>query len=215
MNDGSRYVVGYLAFLPDTSAEIADTPIDNNFQIVEHGFKDRIQHREESRRRRIDQATEEARKGEIEWVKSGGILRDKTGRRDFARTEKLRRELELQQKARTMEENCKAYEDRWITLSSSSEPLHFSDIPWPVETISPRLADLNSHSISRFVLNFLRIKDPDVTTRISIRQLMLRFHPDKTVALFSRVIDEDIADVKEGARVVFSVLKKLQENERV
>jgi hypothetical protein len=212
MDNATEYVIGYLAFLPDPANGNVEQSKDHNFQIVEHGFNKRIHEREESHQRRINQAIEEARKGEIEWVKSGGILRDETGKRDYARTNRVRSELELEQRQRTTEDNRKAYEDRWA-VSFSSDPLRFSDIPWPVEILCPRLEDLTSHSISQFVLNFLHVRDPDVITRTSIRQLMLRFHPDKTVALFSRLVDEDIADVKEGARVVFSVLKKLQEQD--
>jgi hypothetical protein len=55
----------------------------------------------------------EALRGDIEWVRSGGVLRDSNGRRDFARTERIRERIDEQERERKALAVWTEYEDRW------------------------------------------------------------------------------------------------------
>ncbi|PFH45835.1 hypothetical protein AMATHDRAFT_71013 [Amanita thiersii Skay4041] len=61
----------------------------------------------------------EARRGEDAWVASGGFLYDKRGNIDYARTNKVRAELELRAKERKIMQRWEEYEDAWLRLGHS------------------------------------------------------------------------------------------------
>ena len=70
---------------------------------------------------------------------------------------------------------------------------------------------LTAGAVREFVLAPLRGKDTTPSKRRDrIRQLLLRYHPDKTAFLLSRVAEEEKDRVREGINNVFMSLKSLQ-----
>ena len=199
--------------------------------LVEHANRAEI-HR---RQKRVESETSEALKGDIEWVRSGGILRDTNGRRDFARTKLIRDQLEEQERERKALTAWTEYEDRWRASlvighsgdgrrrgknsSSSSSDLEghreqgigFGDVAWPVAKSPENPDGLTVGAIREFVFTPLRGKNITPSKRKDrIRQLLLRYHPDKTAFLLSRVAEEEKDRVREGINNVFMSLKSLQ-----
>lgn len=214
--ENSSYIVGYLAFARTDARvdhnNVHQLELDNQPElgIVEHHCKERIHQREQSRKKRVELEDEEAMKGEIEWVKSGGTLRDKAGKRDFVRTTMIRKELDAQEREKTALERWTAYETRWNALLASPGPLSFTSIPWPVQHQARSLHDIIPGKISEFVAATLHTRQLNTTRKDRIRHLILRFHPDKSLNILSRVADEDMEDVKGGFYATFMALKGLQ-----
>ncbi|EGO03329.1 hypothetical protein SERLA73DRAFT_101406 [Serpula lacrymans var. lacrymans S7.3] len=169
---------------------------------------------EEARRRRREKAKEVADAGEMEWVRSGGVLRDAFGRRDWVRTEGIRKEIKLQEQEKRVMEKWEAYERRWRLLLTSNDPLGFSDIPWPLHTPPSAAKGLAITPISEFVFESLSVRANVVTRRERIRNSLLRWHPDKLAGVVSRVKCDDMEGVVEGINAVAHCLKTLQDTER-
>jgi hypothetical protein len=220
--DELRYMTGYLAFLHPPAINpnvVRCTPQVNNAtsgqqQVIEHPMKDDIHQREQMRQKRAQSEHEEAVKGDIDWVKSGGILRDRTGKRDFERTNIIRKELELQELEIKVLERWNAYEHRWNMILASRGPLTFSAIPWPVADLPAHVSDLTIRSIAHFVIAPLRVAGSTVARRHRIRQLILRYHPDKVSSVISRTVNDDKVAVEEGVIVVLTCLKYLHDEEK-
>ena len=197
---------------------------DPTLPLVEHANRVEI-HR---RKKRVESETSEALKGDIEWVRSGGILRDTNGRRDFARTKRIRDQLDEQERERKAFVAWAEYEDRWrasllvsrrckASLTSDLEDLGddqgtgFRDVAWPVAKRPEDPEELTVDAVKEFVLAPLRGKDIAPSKRKDrARQLLLRYHPDKSAFLLSRVAEEEKDRVREGIRNVFMSLKVLQ-----
>ena len=188
--------------------------------LVEHVNRAEI-HR---RQKRVELETSEALKGDIEWVRSGGVLRDSNGRRDFARTKRIRDQLDEQELERKALAAWTEYEDRWRAsllvghsrnrisdLEDQDQGIGFCDVAWPVAKRPESPAGLTVGAVREFVLAPLRGKDITPSKRKDrIRQLILRYHPDKTAFLLSRVAEEEKDRVREGINNVFMSLKSLQ-----
>ena len=195
--------------------------------VVEHAHRAEI-HR---RQKRVESETSEALKGDIEWVRSGGVLRDSNGRRDFTRTKRIRDQLDEQERERKVLAAWAEYEDRWRASVVTShgrrkDPsldvdmmegldrdrgIGFKDIAWPVAKPPESPDGLTIGAVKEFVLAPLRGKDITPSKRKDrIRQLLLRYHPDKTAFLLSRVAEEEKDQVLEGINNVFMSLKSLQ-----
>ena len=189
--------------------------------LVEHINRAEI-HR---RQKRVELESSEALKGDIEWVRSGGVLRDTDGRRDFVRTNRIRDQLDEQDRERKALTAWMEYEDRWrgglvIRRNNSSDPelegcrdrgIGFTDVAWPVAKRPESPDGLTVGAVREFVLAPLRRKDVTSSKRKDrVRQLLLRYHPDKTGFLLSRVAEEERDLVLEGIHNVFMSLKLLQ-----
>jgi len=192
--------------------------------LVEHANRAEI-HR---RQKRVESETSEALKGDIEWVRSGGVLRDSTGRRDFARTKRIRDQLDEQERERKVLATWTEYEDRWrtsfVTSGRHKDPsldvagwdwdqgIGFRDVAWPVAKPPESPDELTIAAVQDFVLAPLWGKDvTPLKRKVRIRQLLLRYHPDKTASLLSRVAEEEKDRVREGINNVFMSLKSVQE----
>ena len=186
--------------------------------LVEHANRTEI-HR---RQKRVELETSEALKGDIEWVRSGGVLRDTNGRRDFVRTKRIRDQLDEQERERKALAAWMDYEDRWRAsllmgrknssdLQDRDRGIGFADVAWPVAKRPESPDGLTMGAVREFVLALLRGKDVTPLKRKDrIRQLLLRYHPDKTAFLLSRVAEEEADRVREGINNVFMSLKSLQ-----
>lgn len=214
--------------LPTTSH--APHKLDNSntspsFPLVEHANRAEI-HR---RQRRVEAEASEALKGDIEWVRSGGILRDSNGRRDFAQTQRIREEIDEREREEEALAAWMEYEDRWRASLSiradhskntssdqaecggGEEGIGFRDIAWPVAKPPEDPEGLIVGAVREFVLAPLRGKDVSPSKkRDRIRRLLLRYHPDKTSFLLSRVAEKEKDRVLEGINNVFMSLKYLQ-----
>lgn len=220
---------GYFAFPPSTSGTSRSYPaFIPQFPNTQETFIDKSApekgdetHTEkpphnEERINRLHKERELIEKSEIEWVRGGGVLRDAQGRRDKARTERIRAELKLQAEEKIKMDRWKEYEERWKALAASDKALAFADIPWPLRTApSSRDTDaLTLPAISEFLFESLSVRTNTVTKRSRIRSSILRWHPDKSSLVVGRVVAEDVDAVREGIHAVFHCLKRLQDDER-
>ena len=139
------------------------------------------------------------------------------------RTKRIRDQLDEQERERKALAAWAEYEDRWRTSlligrnNSSSAPedqdqgIRFRDVAWPVAKRVESPDGLAVGAVREFVLAPLRGKDTTPLKRKDrIRQLLLRYHPDKTAFLLSRVAEEEKDRVCEGINNVFMSLKSLQ-----
>ncbi|KAL0579710.1 hypothetical protein V5O48_002274 [Marasmius crinis-equi] len=177
---------------------------------------------------RISKETAEARRGEEEWVRNGGILRDANGNRDFKRTEELREELRLREVEKGLVERWAKYEARWkelmrkVNLASNDGPITFDDIPWPVSLHEDKekktgakgkqkerkitIEDITTENIEEFILGSLRVRGSTVSRKERIRASLLRWHPDKLTGLLAKVSEDDREMVEDGIGIVVRVL---------
>ncbi|KAF9652717.1 hypothetical protein BDM02DRAFT_3183402 [Thelephora ganbajun] len=205
------------SFNPDNDRSDSANP---TLPIVEHANRAEI-HR---RQRRVESEMSEALKGDIEWVRSGGVLRDTNGRRDFARTKRIRDQLDEQERERKALAAWTEYEDRWraslsisghrknsSNLEDRGQGIGFRSVAWPVAKLPEDPDGLTINAVREFVLAPLRGKDITPSKRKDrIRQLLLRYHPDKATFLLSRVAEEEKDRVREGIKNAFVSLKSLQ-----
>ena len=154
---------------------------------------------------------EQVRLGEMEWIRSGGWLRDAFGRKDKARTERLREEVRLFDAERKALEQWDAYQARWRVLLTSAALVTFTDIPWPVSPSATSVDDLTSDAITDFFLAPLRVRANTVSRKERVRSSILRWHPDKMSGVVARTVEEDLASVRTGINSVFHILRSLQD----
>ncbi|KII84618.1 hypothetical protein PLICRDRAFT_45998 [Plicaturopsis crispa FD-325 SS-3] len=163
---------------------------------------------QEARARHIqrEKEIEIASAGEIEWVRSGGVLRDAQGRRDKVRTAQILAEIRLVEEEQRLTAVWEEHERRWRTLlASHDDVLTFRDIPWPLHPPPSSPADLVPAKITEFLLAPLRVRSCTVSKRDRLRTAMLRWHPDKITPLLSdRVAEDDAGAVRDGINVVFN-----------
>jgi hypothetical protein len=174
-------------------------------------------------RRQRELEAEEARKGEEGWVRSGGVLRDADGNRDWAQTQAIRDELKLRDLEEQILDRWEKYERRWSELmakfkvvQSPKSPvfLRFDDIPWPVKNPEGKpitTEDLTVQRVEEFLLESLTVRSVKTTKKDRVRSSLLRWHPDKLGNLFGQVEPGDVERVEQGVRIVMECLQKLNE----
>lgn len=190
-------------------------------EIKERNWKRYLE--EESRRRRLceEREREQALIGEKHWIRQGGILRDKDGRRDYERTELVRKIVEREDAERRIRERWENYESAWLRLMSRSpskelKTVTFKSIPWPLIIPPTSNADLHDQSkISEFLFESLTLEGNKTTRKERIRASLLRWHPDKLHGVLTRVPEEELEEVKIGVDTVIMALMKIQEAEKV
>lgn len=167
-----------------------------------------------------------AAQSETEWVRVGGTLRDTFGRRDTARTQRIRGEIRKSNALRRARARWETYEERWRALcvicAGTNAPVgsvRFCDVPWPVRESLMDVDGLTTRAVGEFLFESLDVEvDRDNRGRTArkerIRATLVRWHPDKIALLLSRIIPEDTEMVKEGVYRVFYALRTLQDEER-
>jgi hypothetical protein len=224
----TRGAMGYLAFPPNGFSPSQADPVvwDTERQQdddQEHqrrkaeadqkfAWELRLKKEAENRQQRIAREEAEARRGEEEWVRSGGTLRDAEGRRDMAKTQAVRDELKLREIEERLVRRWEEYERQWKELWNDKGAVIFQNIPWPVNVDSREaldLDDLNVEKVEDFLLSGLKVRGNRVTKKDRVRSSLLRWHPDKMTAVLARVIDEDMEAVKQGISVVMLCLQEL------
>jgi hypothetical protein len=219
---------GYFAFPPSSKSRPYPTFIPHSPEIeefVDGGTPGKEQGTsassaeptdDEGHINRLHKERELIEMNEIEWVRGGGVLRDGRGRRDKARTERIRAELKLQEEEKEKMGRWRDYEGRWKVLVTSDKAISFTDVPWPLRT-APSSRDTGAFTlpaISEFLFESLSVRSNTLTKKSRIRSSILRWHPDKSSSIISRVVAEDADAVREGIHAVFHCLKRLQDNER-
>ncbi|KAJ4482337.1 hypothetical protein J3R30DRAFT_3285612 [Lentinula aciculospora] len=212
--------LGYLAF-PTTGSPLASTSTSEETQIShpsplleEQNVKSHsppANPLQEKHRARQEREEAERIRGEEDWVRSGGILRDSEGKRDFARTEKVREEIRLREWEKEVQERWDAYERRWSELQvkerRGDSEISFDDIPWPVHVVE--LADLTRGNVEAFLMDGLKVRGCIVTKKERVRTSFLRWHPDKMTALVSKVTEDDRKNVEDGISAVVRCLQAM------
>lgn len=169
---------------------------------------------EKLHQQRLERERQEIRKAELEWVRSGGVLRDPRGRRDKARTEMYRAEVRRQDEERAILDRWNTYEERWRKLLTSDDLVSWTDIPWPIQDTPTSVEQLTPCAISDFLFAPLKVQGVSGTRKEKLRQALLRWHPDKLALLISRVVDMEDGKVVEGINAVFRSLRVLQDAEK-
>ncbi|OAX40572.1 hypothetical protein K503DRAFT_599589 [Rhizopogon vinicolor AM-OR11-026] len=219
---------GYFAFPPSNtsrpyptsiphSPDLTEEFVDEGAPGKEEGTSSKDLPDDEGHLNRLHKERELIEMNEIEWVRGGGVLRDGRGRRDKARTELIRAELKLQEEEKEKMGRWRDHEERWKALVTSDKAISFTDVPWPLRP-APSCRDTTSTftlpAISAFLFESLSVRSNTVTKKSRIRSSILRWHPDKSSSIISRVVSEDADAVREGIHAVFHCLKRLQDNER-
>ena len=165
--------------------EKARARIQEELRKIDARFEEK---REAERRERLAQSKRRAHEEQI---------REKEKRaRDRAKSDKL------------MVDAWTNYESRWTMLMSSSDPLDFKTIPWPLTKSASGPADLTTEAISTFL--FSQLHSPQLSRKERIRSAQLRWHPDRFRRLMGRVKAEDKAKVEEAVSIVAGCLNDLR-----
>ena len=123
-----------------------------------------------------------------------------------------RREKERIQKDTAEREAWEGYEAAWAKLASnesSSEPLSFEAIPWPLLSTPKGVDDIRPARITMFVLSPQHSRGQ--TTKDRVRAALRRWHPDRFGRILARVKEEDRTRVEEGVGIVARCLNDLLE----
>ncbi|KAJ3996234.1 hypothetical protein F5050DRAFT_1761116 [Lentinula boryana] len=214
------------------SSDTSTVPVEMDSAKEPPRFVDPLQERH---RARLELEEAERIRGEEDWVRSGGVLRDSEGRRDFPRTEKVREEIRLREWEKEAQDRWNEYERRWAELQAKERKgdseITFNDIPWPVYfgergndqtksskpgawgtvAIAPKvkLSDLTRENVEAFLTDGLKVRGCKVTRKERVRTSFLRWHPDKMTALVSKVTEDDRKDVEDGISAVVRCLQDM------
>lgn len=134
--------------------------------------------------------------------------------------ERIRTLMELRERERKERANAeksvalawKDYETRWANLAGSSEPLSFSDIPWPLSAAPAGVDQITPAGISSFLLSPLHSQGQ--TRKDRIRSAQLRWHPDRFQRLMKRVNEGEKGSIEEGAGIIARCLNDLMSREK-
>jgi hypothetical protein len=148
----ASYRTGYFAFPPNGSSnhiEPPPAPFTPSQNASELDFEDSYESPESRSPSPTaspgidDMRASAAAEGEREWVRSGGLLRDASGKIDHARTEATRSEIAAADALAAAKVVWTAYEERWRLLvrdqaQGRTDPLTWEDIPWPSTAATKR-----------------------------------------------------------------------------
>ncbi|KAL5528421.1 hypothetical protein ACEPAF_7557 [Sanghuangporus sanghuang] len=99
------------------------------------------------------------------------------------------------------------YEENWAAISSSSDPLSFSSIPWPTLSRPSDPSSITLQAISAFLLSDTHSNT--LTPRERIKEALRRWHPDRFVRFLRRVPPEGQSMVEEAVGIVARCLNEL------
>ncbi|KAH9896962.1 hypothetical protein C8Q73DRAFT_435743 [Cubamyces lactineus] len=212
--------LGYFAFPPSGSPPPnsgqydvypADMPRSGeNVEQGQHATQCRQADHQEAddtrKRQRLEFEHDLALKSEMEYVRMGFSIRDRFGRVDRVRTERIRAEIHLRDALARLIQQWETYETRWRNLLASNTPVTFADIPWPSPDSPSSVDDIRPESIIQFFLDSLRVPGNTSSESDRLRSALLRWHPDKMSAVLSRTVDLELDSVREGVNIVFRAL---------
>ncbi|KAF8523932.1 hypothetical protein BU17DRAFT_43431, partial [Hysterangium stoloniferum] len=102
------------------------------------------------------------------------------------------------------------YEQQWTTLFSRKD-LTFHSIPWPQYPPPAAVLDINMRNIREFLRVPALAGTSSCLLKTTVRQALLRFHPDKTALLLARVEESQRQAVVEGCTAVARCLNEIKE----
>ena len=138
--------------------------------------------------------------------------RRKTMEDERERRRMMKRQAEMARQEAGERVAWENYESRWNRLAStdtSSEPLSFQMIPWPMITPPRTVEDIRPARVTMFVLSPHHSQGQTIKDRV--RNALRRWHPDRFGRLLARVKDEDKAKVEQGVGIVARCLNELLE----
>ncbi|KAJ8488009.1 hypothetical protein ONZ51_g3814 [Trametes cubensis] len=180
--------------------------VEQEPRTAQRGHTGRQEPVDARKRQRLEKERELALESEIEYVRMGLSIRDRFGRVDKARMERVRAEILLRDTSAKLVKQWETYETRWRNLLASSTPVTFVDIPWPLSNLPSSVDDLCPEAIIQFFLNSLQLPGNTSTEPDRLRSALLRWHPDKMAAVLSRTVDVELDSVREGVNIVFRAL---------
>jgi hypothetical protein len=146
-------------------------------------------------------------------------LAEEAARREEEERRRREREEELarQEAARVLQMQIHAlrdYEDKWAALRSEGlvpqQVLGFGDVPWPVFGTIESMEDITLQRVGEFVFHAQRDSVHAAPQVKSIRQELLRWHPDKFQwQVLDKVRQGDRKAVQEVAEKVARILTQL------
>jgi hypothetical protein len=207
---------GPAAMLPGVDASATSSDASEDRKRAER-HKAYLQYVEETRRARLEREKEQIYLSELDWVRSGGMLRDDKGRTDKVRTEEFRKEIRLQEEEKQILERWNAYETRLRSLPSTADsfPIGWDTIPWPMLPPPTSPSDIEATAIAEFIFATFRVRGAKAIRKERLRTSILRWHPDKFAALLARVEGEDERNtILDGVNAVFRALRQLQDEEK-
>lgn len=191
----------------------------NNYEIEAEKWMRREEEfrREAAERERLKKARdlqEELRRFDARMrgaEKHRGVPEDRYRAHQAAREREDRERIRAE---RALVDAWQKYETQWASLAASSEPLHFTDIPWPVHLPSgpTKPDDITAKEISRFLLSPLHSQNQSRKDRI--RNGQLRWHPDRFQRVMRRVREEDKGMVVDGVGIVARCLNDMMAREK-
>ena len=125
-----------------------------------------------------------------------------------AHEELIREERRARDRAKLVVDAWTSYESRWASLMSSSDPLDFKTIPWPVTKPARGPGDVTPETVATFL--FSQLHSPQLSRKERIRNAQLRWHPDRFRRLMGRVKAGDKAKVEEAVGIVARCLNDLR-----
>ena len=181
-------------------------------RVLDEAWAKRVKEDEERRQKREEREREQALIGEKEWVRSGGILRDENGKRNYERTTEVRKIIEEEDKQKRILARWNDYESAWTSLLSSSERVTFASIPWPLMSKPTSSEDLRDPAkVAEFLFESLKVDGITIKRKDRLRASLLRWHPDKLRGVIARVAEEEVEEVQEGISAVARGLVLLQD----
>jgi len=191
----------------------------NNYEIEAEKWMRREEEfrREAAERERLKKARdlqEEVRRFEARMrgaEKHRGVPDDRYRAHQAAREREDRERIRAE---RTLVDAWQKYETQWASLAASSEPLRFTDIPWPVHLPSGpnKPEDITTKEITRFLLSTSHSQNQSRKDRI--RNGQLRWHPDRFQRVMRRVNEEDKGMVVDGVGIVARCLNDMMAREK-
>ncbi|KAH8097064.1 hypothetical protein BXZ70DRAFT_309316 [Cristinia sonorae] len=199
---------------PSTSSPEDNSDVSDQIR-KEQAWAERCRRDAQLHEARLARERAEAWQGELEWVRSGGVVRDARGRRDMARTELLRAEIRLQDEEKRILDKWNGYETRWrmlvLSTADSEKSVGWEDIPWPVDPQPASVGEITPEAVETFIFAPLRVRGSTSSRKEKLRSSILKWHPDKVAVILSRVVGNQQAAVREGVNTVFRILKELQD----
>lgn len=179
-----------------------------------------MKHEEQARRMAVEREKEKARMVNDEIRRIEARIRQKrTQEKQKLAEERMRASAEQQMREkqkrtradRVIVDAWRNYQAGWAALASSSDPLTFHGVPWPVALPPASPASIKPAEIVLFL--FSPLHSTNQSRKDRIRSAQLRWHPDRFRRLMSRVVDEDSGKVEEGVGVVARCLNDLMARE--
>ena len=133
---------------------------------------------------------------------------------DFSRRDRERQRAKAA-RDEAEKEAWERYEEKWAALNPSAEsstsPLTFKSIPWPLLSPPGKVEDITPARIAMFLLS--PNHSGEVSRKDRIKNALRRWHPDRFGRILTRVVEIDKKDVEEGVGIIARCLNSLMERE--